>query len=76
MNEIDVVHQGRSGYVEIDGYRYGIELFDGGHFSIAFPDGNRHSRLQTHLNSLTEFAANQDPPWTVDNRSRKYRARE
>ena len=73
MNRIEIVHEGRSGHVELEGYRYRIEMFADGHFSISFPDGNRHNRLQAHLEQLTEFAALQDPEWAVENRSRNYR---
>jgi hypothetical protein len=48
-------------------------MFADGHFSISFPDGNRHNRLQAHLEQLTEFAALQAPEWAVENRSRNYR---
>ena len=73
MSDIQVIHQGRSGYVELEGYRYGIEMFAGGHFSIAFPSGNRHGRLQFHLEQLTKFAAKQNPVWAVENSSRRFR---
>ena len=73
MSNIKVVHVGRAGYVEIDGYRYEIEMFAGGHFSIGFPSKNRHKKLQDHLEQLTRFAAEQNPEWSVENRSRNYR---
>lgn len=73
LPEVNVVHQGRGGYVECDGAKYSIESFSGGHFSIFFPDGNRHSRLQVHLNALKIFAAAQDPDWSVENMSKKYK---
>ena len=76
MKQIAIVHEGRGGYVELEGYRYCIEMFAGGHFSIHFPNGNRHNRLQAHLEQLSEFAAQQDPKWAVENRSRKYRLSE
>jgi hypothetical protein len=59
--EIKVVHQGRSGYVEIEGRQYGIELFPDGSFSISFPNGNRHANRQAHLDALTAFAETRNP---------------
>jgi len=73
MLEINVVHQGRGGYVECEGKQYPIELFERGHFSISFPAGNRHARLQEHLDTLKAFAASRDPKWAIENRSKKYR---
>ena len=72
MSNIKVVHQGKSGYVELQGKRYSIEVFAGGHFLISFPCGNRHSKLQEHLEVLKEFAKKQNPEWAVENKSRKY----
>ncbi len=71
-NPIKIVHQGRGGYVDIEGYRYGIELFPDGHFCIGFPSGNRHSKLQAHLDALTQLTY-QDSKWFIENRSRRYR---
>ena len=73
MLSIHVVHQGRGGYVECEGSRYPIELVGAGHFVILFPAGNRHARLQEHLGALEQYAAAQDPTWSVENRSKKYR---
>ncbi len=65
-----IVHQGRGGYIEIDGSRYQIEHVQDGHFSILFPGGLRHRKLQLHLNMLAAFAHDQQPEWYVENRSR------
>ena len=73
LNNVKVNHEGRSGYVEYEGHKYTIENISEGHFCIHFPDGNRHSELQGHFDVLTEFAANQEPKWAVDNKSRKYK---
>lgn len=58
--------------MEYEGKRYPIEMFAGGHFSIGFPAGHRHSRLQEHLDALKEFASSRQPEWFVENRSKKY----
>ena len=73
MNEIKVVNRGRGGYVELEGKRYPIEMFGDGSFSIHFPCGNRHARLQAHLDELKKFSLNQNPQWSIENGSRKYR---
>ena len=71
-SKIKVVHQGRGGYVELDGKRYDIEMFASG-FAIHFPCGHRHSKLQDDVDQLEEFASQRDPVWCVENRSRKYK---
>lgn len=67
---MNLVHQGRGGYLEIDGYRYPITLEQGGHFCIVFPAGHRHNKLQAHLDALTAMAANKQPCWYLENRSK------
>ncbi len=69
---IKIVHQGRGGYLEFDGCRYGIEHVEGGSFAIFFPDGNRHGNLQDHLEKLHAFAEGNSPKWFVENRSKNY----
>jgi hypothetical protein len=71
-NRIKVVHQGRGGHVTLQGSNYEIEHANEGHFYIHFPSGNRHSRLQAHLDQLKEFASSQDPTWSVENHSKRY----
>jgi hypothetical protein len=67
---VRVIHQGRGGYIEIDGYHYPIELVHGGSFIVHFPAGHRHKALQAHLDAITALAVLRDPPWHIDNRSR------
>ncbi|MGY6519325.1 MAG: hypothetical protein ACXIUZ_11505 [Lysobacteraceae bacterium] len=67
-----VRHQGRGGFVEIDGYRYGIESMGDGRFTISFPGGNRHRRLQAHLTALPQLAAGKSPKWCVEDRSKNH----
>jgi hypothetical protein len=70
---IKVVHEGRGGYVEYQGYKYYIELVGAGHFCIGFPSGNRHKYMQQHLDLLKEYAQSREPAWYVENRCRKYK---
>ena len=65
------MYQVRSGYVELQGKRYIIELFSDGHFLIIFPRSNRHLKLREHLNALKKFAKKQNPEWIIKNQSRK-----
>ena len=67
---MNVVHQGRGGYIEIDGCQYPIELLQGGHFCILFPNKQRHRNSQQHLDALAAFARAQQPAWSVENRSK------
>lgn len=69
---ITVVHEGRGGYVELDGARYPIDHVAEGCFCIHFPAGNRHANLQAHLEALNAFAEARSPKWYIENRSRKY----
>ncbi len=70
--DIKLVHNGRSGYVEYAGQQYVIEQVGAGHFCIHFPSGNRHNKLQQHLDALRTFARAQTPEWYVENSSRNY----
>ena len=70
---IVIVHEGRGGYIEIDGYHYCIEHIGDGRFCIHFPSQNRHSKLQQHLDAMTHLALSQDPTWYVENRTKRYR---
>jgi hypothetical protein len=63
-----VVHEGRGGYIELEGVRYNIEHIEVSCFAIHFPCGNRHKFLQSHLDQLTAFAESREPRWYVENR--------
>lgn len=71
-SDVNVVHQGRGGYVEYEACRYSIGLEQEGHFCIFSPCAHRHGNMQAHLDRLKVFAALREPSWYVDNRSRKY----
>lgn len=64
-HHIIVVHEGRGGYVELDGYRYTIDHVEAGCFCIHFPSGNRHKALEGHRSKLIAFAESRDPKWYV-----------
>lgn len=67
VTEIKVVHEGRGGYVEVEGCRYPIALEDGGRFTIFF-SGRGHQA--SHLPLLEQFCQAQNPPWAVEQRKR------
>lgn len=71
---LKIVHEGRGGYIEVGGFRYGIELFDGGKFAIHFPCGNRSVKRFDHLRALNALCRN-DPTWAIENHSRPLRRR-
>jgi hypothetical protein len=69
----NVVHQGRGGYVEIDGKQYAIEMFPGGQFCIHFPCGHHHSKLKDHLVALMTLAESKNPKWFIDSRTKLFK---
>lgn len=71
-DKIKIVHEGRGGYVEYDGFRYTIDHVDQGCFCIHFPSGNRHKKLQAHFDALTAFAESREPKWYVGTRSKRF----
>ena len=68
--ELEIVHEGRGGHVDVDGARYPIEHLEEGRFSIAFPAGNRRD-LRAHLDRLVRLVAEQPGRWTIENRSKR-----
>lgn len=56
LSDIIVVHSGRGGHLEIQGYRYQIELIENS-FAIHFPGGHRHANLDEHRDALQRFCA-------------------
>ena len=71
--EIKIVYEGRAGHLDYDDCSYEIEHINEGHFCIHFPSGNRHSKLQQHLNVLKDYAESRVPKWYVENSSRNYK---
>jgi len=68
---LTVVHQGRGGYIDIDGYRYPIEHIEGGRFCIHFPSGHRHARRDAHLLALQQQVLADPEKWALEDRSKK-----
>jgi len=69
--ETRVVHQGRGGYVEVEGTRYPIEHIEGGAFSVSFPGKNRHRRLAQHLEALEALARAEPGKWAIERRGKR-----
>ena len=65
---VKVVHHGRGGYVEYQGFQYTIDHVAEGCFCVHFPSGNSHKHLDVHLNVLRAFADNREPKWYVGTR--------
>jgi hypothetical protein len=67
---LDIVHEGRGGFIAIDTCRYPIEHIEGGHFCIHFPAGQRHRHRDTHLLALESLVREEAPKWQFANRSK------
>jgi hypothetical protein len=68
-----IVHEGRGGYIEIDGRRYCIEHTEGGRFCIHFPSGHRHATRPADLEQLRELVRAEPAHWELDDRTRRRR---
>lgn len=66
-----IVHEGRGGYIEIDGKRYVIEHVEGGRFCIHYPSGHRHANRGAHLHALLRLVAEEPTKWEIDDRTRR-----
>lgn len=60
-----VVHEGRGGYIEIEGVRYAIEHVEGGRFAVHVPRGSRAPH-PAHLAALAELCAREPERWTIE----------
>ena len=65
-----IVHEGRGGFIEIEGKRYVIEHVEEGRFCIHYPGGHRHARLAQHLEALLQLVRDQPQNWAIEDRSR------
>ena len=65
----EIVHEGRGGYVEIEGARYPIDHVAEGRFVIQFPAGNRHPRRDAHRAALAALVADDPEKWALEDRS-------
>jgi len=68
---LTIVHEGRGGYIDIEGCRYPIEHIEGGRFCIHFPSGHRHARRDAHLLALQQRVLADPEKWAIEDRSKK-----
>jgi len=67
---VRIVHEGRGGYVEIEGVRYPIDHVAEGRFAIQFPAGHRRPRRDAHRAALEALVAADPGKWALEDRSR------
>lgn len=65
-----IVHEGRGGYIELDGQRYPIEHVEGGRFCVYFPEDQRSPKYVDHLEALERLVGEQPEKWALETRSR------
>ena len=70
LESIRVVHEGRSGYVEIEGERYPIELGEGGGFSIHVRSIRDRAKRAAHRAVLEALVASEPTKWALESRRR------
>jgi hypothetical protein len=70
VGAVTVVHEGRGGYVEVDGRRYVIEHVEGGHFCIHFPSGHRTRKRGSDLEALEALCRSEPEKWSIDRHDR------
>ena len=68
---LTIVHEGRGGYIDMDGCRYPIEHIEGGRFCIHFPSGQRHAHRDAHLLALQQRVLAEPEKWALEDRSTK-----
>jgi uncharacterized protein (DUF2345 family) len=66
-----IVHEGRGGYIELDGERYVIEHVEAGQFCIHASNGSRTSKRQEQLEQLRQLARDEPERWTLQERTRQ-----
>jgi hypothetical protein len=65
-----IVHEGRGGYIEIDGRRYVIEHVEAGRFCIHYPSGHRAEGRAKDLEQLSALVRNDPDTWAIKDSSR------
>ena len=70
VGTVKVVHEGRGGYVEVDGRRYDIEHVEGGRFCIHFPSGHRTRKRASDLEALEALCRSEPEMWSIERRDR------
>ncbi len=68
-----IIHQGRGGYVDLDGQHYAIEHVEGGRFCIHFPGGQRHPKHVEHLEAIERLVREQPDKWAIEKPPRRRR---
>jgi hypothetical protein len=66
VSDVRIIHEGRGGYIEIDGRRYPIELVEGGQFAIHFPRGRRARGLAEDRAQLDALVAREPEKWAIE----------
>jgi hypothetical protein len=66
VGAVTVVHEGRGGYVEVDGRRYVIEHVEGGHFCIHVTSGRRTRQRASDLEALEALRKSEPEKWSID----------
>ena len=66
MRAVTVVHEGRGGYVEVEGRRYAIEHVEGGRFCIYVPSGHRARKRASDLEALEALCKSEPGKWSID----------
>lgn len=67
---LDIVHEGRGGFIAIGTCRYPIEHIEDGRFCIHFPAGQRHRQRDMHLLALQKLLRDEAPKWQLEDRSK------
>lgn len=75
LGEVEIVHEGRGGYVEVDGRRYAIEHIEDGRFLIHYPSGHRTRMRAADLERLEALAKREPDRWSIERRDRASRPR-
>ncbi len=75
VGAVTVVHEGRGGYVEVDGRRYVIEHVVDGRFCIHFPSGHRTRKRASDLEALEALCRSEPETWSIERHDRARVAR-
>jgi len=70
VGSVTIVHDGRGGYVEVDGRRYAIEHVGGGRFCIHFPSGHRTRNRALDVDALEGLCDREPEKWSIERSDR------
>ncbi len=68
---IQVHHEGRGGYLSVDGRRYVIELVGDGRFTIHVPGRTRDAQRRSDLDALRTWVLSRSETWCIDEGPRR-----